>query len=44
MKIELSKITPEYLGKLWQAVPPSEANSPEANGDVSLTEKMLTSV
>jgi glutamate synthase (ferredoxin) len=35
----------EYLGQFWQAVPPSEANSPEANGDVSLTEeKTLTSV
>ncbi|MEB3189827.1 MAG: glutamate synthase-related protein [Snowella sp.] len=34
----------EYLSQFWQAVPPSEANSPEANGDVSLTEKTLTSV
>jgi glutamate synthase (ferredoxin) len=35
----------EYLGQFWQAVPPSEANSPEANGDVSLNEeKNLTSV
>lgn len=34
----------DYLGKFWQAVPPSEADSPEANGDISLTEKALTSV
>lgn len=35
----------DYLGKFWQAVPPSEKDSPEANGDVSLTgEKTLTSV
>lgn len=39
MKIELSNLTPEYLGKFWQAVTPLETNSPEANGDVSLTEK-----
>lgn len=30
-----------YLGKFWQVVPPSEANSPEANAD---SEKTLTSV
>ena len=29
----------DYLGKFWQAVPPSEKDSPEANGDISLTEK-----
>jgi glutamate synthase (ferredoxin) len=34
----------DYLGKFWQAVPPSEKDSPEANGDISLTEKTLTSV
>ncbi len=35
----------EYLGKFWQAVPPSEASSPEANPDTILTEeKALTSV
>ena len=34
----------DYLGQFWQAVPPSEASSPEANGDISLTEKTLTSV
>ncbi|MEB3310503.1 MAG: glutamate synthase-related protein [Snowella sp.] len=35
----------EYLGKFWQAVPPSEANSPEANPNASLSEeKALTSV
>lgn len=30
-----------YLGKFWQVVPPSEANSPEANAN---SEKTLTSV
>ncbi len=35
----------DYLGKFWQAVPPSEADSPEANGDAGLAEeKTLTSV
>jgi len=34
---------PEYLEQFWQVVPPSEANSPEANPDVS-TEKVLTPV
>ncbi|MBE9242073.1 glutamate synthase large subunit [Synechocystis salina] len=35
----------DYLGQFWQAVPPSEADSPEANGDASLAgEKTLTSV
>lgn len=35
----------EYLGKFWQAVPPSEANSPEANPNATLSEeKALTSV
>jgi len=35
----------DYLGKFWQAVPPSEADSPEANGEVGLAgEKALTSV
>jgi glutamate synthase (ferredoxin) len=35
----------DYLGKFWQAVPPSEASSPEANADAILAEeKSLTSV
>jgi len=35
----------DYLGKFWQAVPPSEADSPEANGEAGLAgEKALTSV
>jgi len=34
---------PEYLEQFWQVVPPSEANSPEVNPDVS-TEKVLTPV
>jgi len=35
----------DYLGQFWQAVPPSEKNSPEANGEVGLGgEKALTSV
>jgi glutamate synthase (ferredoxin) len=35
----------DSLGKFWQAVPPSEADSPEANGEAGLTgEKTLTSV
>lgn len=35
----------EYLGQFWQAVPPSEANSAEANSDAVLAEdKALTSV
>ncbi len=35
----------DYLGKFWQAVPPSEADSPEANGEAGLAgEKTLTSV
>jgi len=34
---------PEYLEQFWQVVPPSEANSPEANPDV-FTEKVLTPV
>lgn len=34
-----------YLPQFWQAVPPSEANSPETNPDVQLEpEKTLTSV
>ncbi len=34
-----------YLGQFWQAVPPSEANSPETNPEVKLEEeKLLTSV
>ncbi len=33
----------EYLPKFWQVVPPSEAESPEANPNV-LTEKVLSSV
>jgi glutamate synthase (ferredoxin) len=34
-----------YLGKFWQAVPPSEANAPETNPDpVVEEEKTLTSV
>ncbi|BFM40119.1 glutamate synthase large subunit [Synechocystis sp. LKSZ1] len=35
----------DYLGQFWQAVPPSEANSPEVNATVSVVgEKTLTSV
>ena len=35
----------DYLGKFWQAVPPSEKDSPEANPDAILAEeKALTSV
>jgi glutamate synthase (ferredoxin) len=35
----------DYLGQFWQAVPPSEADSPEANGEAGLAgEKTLTSV
>lgn len=35
----------KYLGKFWQAVPPSEGSSPEANADAILAEeKTLTSV
>jgi glutamate synthase (ferredoxin) len=34
-----------YLGKFWQAVPPSEANAPETNPDAVVEEeKTLTSV
>ncbi|MGH2415790.1 MAG: hypothetical protein ACRDEA_19290, partial [Microcystaceae cyanobacterium] len=34
-----------FVGKFWQAVPPSEANSPEANPEVIIKEeKTLTSV
>lgn len=33
----------EFLPQFWQVVPPSEANSPEANPEVS-TEKVLSSV
>jgi glutamate synthase (ferredoxin) len=35
----------DYLGKFWQAVPPSEADSPEANGEAAIAEeKALSSV
>ncbi|ACK69910.1 Glutamate synthase (ferredoxin) [Gloeothece citriformis PCC 7424] len=34
-----------YIGKFWQAVPPSEAQSPEVNRDaIAQSEKTLTSV
>ncbi len=34
-----------YLGKFWQAVPPSEADSPEANSEATVqAQKTLTSV
>ncbi len=33
-----------YLPLFWQAVPPSEANSPEANSQVTEVDKTLTSV
>lgn len=34
----------EYLPKFWQVVPPSEADTPQANPEVQEPEKMLTSV
>ncbi|MBW4621150.1 MAG: hypothetical protein KME17_17550 [Cyanosarcina radialis HA8281-LM2] len=33
----------EFLPKFWQVVPPSEADSPEANAE-AVAEKVLTSV
>ncbi len=32
-----------YLPQFWQVVPPSEADSPEANPDAAATDKVLTS-
>jgi glutamate synthase (ferredoxin) len=34
----------ETLPKFWQVVPPSEADSPEANPDAAVEEKVLTPV
>lgn len=34
----------EYLPQFWQMVPPSEKDSPEANPDVAVAEKVLTPV
>jgi len=33
----------EYLPKFWQVVPPSEAETPQANPDAVAAEKVLSS-